>query len=457
MRGVHHIRRLRPLLGSVLALTLLAAACGNSGNDTSSKTTTTEKTATTTGGSSTPITGVPGVTADEIRFSSFGTISQNPLGTCVLECFDQGVKAYFEYRNSKGGVDGRKLVLSKELDDQLSKNKDAALEITSANDTFASFSAAQISDGWSTIAAAGMPLYVWNINPADAAHDGIYGSPQNTICLSCPRQINGEIVKIEKAKKIGILGYGVSDNSKLAAQATRDAIEKYSSDIGGAKVVYFNDGIPFGVPNGLGPEVTAMKTAGVDLVFGTLDLNAMKTLAQEMSRQGMGNVHMVHANTYDQKFVQEGADLFEGDIVTLNARPFEAPTNESDLQLFKDWMKKTGHDPVELALYGWISARTAYDGIVAAGADFDRAKVISASNAKLNDYTAGGLIPPQDYGKHALATADNLAQTYPKLSCTALLRVKSGKFVLIGNPDKPFYCWPGDSLDWSAPQQLDFK
>jgi hypothetical protein len=83
--------------------------------------------------------------------------------------------------------------------------------------------------------------------------------------------------------------------------------------------------------------------------------------------------------------------------------------------------------------------------------------VIAASDQKLNDYTADGLIPPQDYRKHGLATADNVAQTYPKLSCTALLRVKNGRFVLIGDKGKPFYCWPGDSLDWSEPQQLDFK
>src|SRR5690349_9293464 len=40
------------------------------------------------------ITGVPGVTDTEIRYSSLGTNSNNPLGTCVLDCFDDGIKAY---------------------------------------------------------------------------------------------------------------------------------------------------------------------------------------------------------------------------------------------------------------------------------------------------------------------------------------------------------------------------
>jgi hypothetical protein len=298
---------------------------------------------------------------------------------------------------------------------------------------------------------------VWNIEPASAAKPSIYGVPQTTICLECPRQLNGEIVKMEKAKKIGVLGYSASENSKLAAAATRDSVEQYSDEIGGAEVVYFKDDVAFGVPNGLGPEVSAMKEKGVDLIFGTLDLNAMKTLAQELTRQGMPEVPLVHANTYDQTFVQQNSELFEGDLVFLNARPFEAPANDSDLDLFKEWMDKTGHEPVELAMYGWIAARTAYDGIVAAGPQFDRAKVIAASNEKLNDYTAGGLLPPQDYGKHGVPTEETLGELYPELSCSALLKVKDGKFDLVGDEDKPFYCWPGDTVEWSEPQQLDFK
>ena len=237
-RPDHRSRRLA--LSLVVLAALLAAACGNSGDDTSSSS---DKTTTTAASSAkaTSLTGVPGVTDKEIRFSSFGTISQNPLGTCVLECYDQGVKAYFAYRNSLGGVDGRKLVLTKELDDQLSQNKARALELISANDTFASFSAAQLSDGWGDMAKAGIPLYVWNINPADAANPTTFGNPQSTICLSCPRQVNGYITKMEKAKKIGILGYSASDNSKLAAEGIRDAITQYSDQIGGAKVALGND------------------------------------------------------------------------------------------------------------------------------------------------------------------------------------------------------------------------
>ena len=106
-RSDEHVRRL--LLCVVVVLGLAAAACGNSDDDEpeSGGTSTTQGGSDTSGsgdGEKVDITGVPGVTDDEIRFSAFGTNSQNPLGTCVLDCFVSGLNAYFAYRNSEGGI-----------------------------------------------------------------------------------------------------------------------------------------------------------------------------------------------------------------------------------------------------------------------------------------------------------------------------------------------------------------
>ena len=62
-------------------------------------------------------------------------------------------------------------------------------------------------------------------------------------------------------------------------------------------------------------------------------------------------------------------------------------------------MGKTDAEINELAMTGWIAAATAYDGLKAAGPDFDRAKVISASNEKLTAYTADGIHPPIDFSR----------------------------------------------------------
>ena len=104
----------------------------------------------------------------------------------------------------------------------------------------------------------------------------------------------------------------------------------YSADTG-VELAYTNDDLAYGLPNGIGPEVTAMKDAGVDFVSTCIDLNGMKTLAQELQRQGMDDVVLYHPNTYNQDFVAEAGDLFEGDIVSVGFRPFEADSEGTAL------------------------------------------------------------------------------------------------------------------------------
>src|SRR3954469_10256908 len=155
------LSRSRGPLVLVLALAMVLAACGSSDKSSSTK----EQSKVS----------APGVTDSEIRFAAFGTNSNNPLGTCVLDCYVDGIKAYFAWRNSEGGVNGRKLVLSKSLDDELGKNQVRALEIVGANDVFGAFSATQVASGWKDIADAGIPLYTWSIHPESNGLEGVFG------------------------------------------------------------------------------------------------------------------------------------------------------------------------------------------------------------------------------------------------------------------------------------------
>jgi ABC-type branched-subunit amino acid transport system substrate-binding protein len=447
--------RLRLLAVLLALLGLVAAACGNSGDDEDEAASPSASEAPE--GGETVAVDVPGVTDDEIRFAAFGTISNNPLGTCVMECMADGIEAYFAYRNSEGGVHGRDLVLDEVLDDQLAQNQQRAIEIASANDVFGAFSATQIANGWKNITEAGMPLYVWNIHPAESANPAVFGN-QGVICVTCTKRVDAYAVKLKEAKKIAVVGYGISENSKKSAAATRDSIEKYSDEIGGAEVVYFNDNLAFGLPNGVGPEVTAMERAGVDMVFGSIDLNGMKTLSQEMERQGLGDVPVFHPNTYNQQFVEEAGDLFAGDLVFTTFRPFEAEAAGSDLELFKEWMDETGSELSEVAIYGWITASMAYEGLVAAGPDFDRQKVIDATNTELTAFTAGGLMPPIDFSRqHETYTEEDPASHGPDPYCGVYLEVQEdGTFEVVGDPEKPWHCWPAENA-WSEPEQTNFE
>jgi branched-chain amino acid transport system substrate-binding protein len=452
-------RRIRGVVALFAVASFAMVACGNSGDSgTSAKSTRSAKSTTTTSvdssGPAKATGSVPGVTADEIRFAAIGTGNGNPLGECVVACFDDGVKAYFAFRNSSGGVEGRKLVLSKTVDDQLSQNKASSLEVISSNDVFGVFDAALLADGFADLAKAGVPTYTWAINFAEmTGQESIFGNA-GVICASCVERSPAYAAKLADAKKIAVIGYGVSQVSKDCVTGGVHSIEQFGSETG-QKVVYSNDRLEFGLPNGIGPEVTAMKNAGVDLVIGCWELNAAKTLEQEMQRQGMGDVPQMSSNLYNQEFVAQSGDLFDGDILRIPFRPFEsAPLGA--IADYKKWMAKTGAKLSEVSIYGWINADLAYQGIKAAGPGFDRASVIAATN-KMTHYSADGLVNPIDWSRQHVAPtdADPITHGYAK-ECYSFVRVKKGKFALIGDPKKPFECWPvTNPLKWSEPTPTD--
>ena len=139
----------RRFVVALCVISLGLAACGNSGDDDDGGAAGGSSGDDNGGGSEASsgdrdtfveISGVPGVTDDEIRFSVIGTKSNNPLGTCILDCYAAGVEAYFAYRNSEGGIYGRDLVVSETLDDELANNQVRALDVISADDTFGAVS-----------------------------------------------------------------------------------------------------------------------------------------------------------------------------------------------------------------------------------------------------------------------------------------------------------------------------
>ena len=453
------------LLAAFAVTGLVLAACGNSGDDDDTATPTSaaegsgggDTSATTAGDGEVVAVDAPGVTDTEIRFAAFGTNSNNPLGTCVLDCYVNGIEAYFAFRNSEGGVHGRELVLPTILDDELANNQQRALDITSANDTFAAFSATQIPSGWGTISDAGMPLYTWSIHPQEMqGRENIFGYT-GVLCTECTTRAPSYVAsELAGATVTAHLGYGVSPNSQQCAAAGAEAVELYGEETG-LSVGFVDDNLEFGLPNGIGPQVTAMKEAGVDFIAACIDLNGMKTLAQELERQGMGDVTMYHPNTYDAAFVAEAGDLFEGDYVQVTFRPFEADPGESQLADFQEWMAETGAEVTEISMIGWINADLAYQGLLAAGPDFSREAVVEATN-EITDYTAGGLIPPIDWSRqHEAPTQDDPATNGSPLDCFVVVQVQSGAFELVTEPDAPWLCWSNENRDWADPEPTNFE
>ena len=116
-----------------------------------------------------------------------------------------------------------------------------------------------------------------------------------------------------------------------------------------------------------------------------------------------------------------------------------------------EYVAKNGGKTSEISYYGWVNADLAYQGLVAAGPDFDQQKVIDATNT-FTDYTAGGIVPPQDWSKgHNAPTPDDQSNGN-EYECYSLNQIQSGKFVIVGDPATPFNCWSGTDLEWTSDQ-----
>jgi len=451
-------RRIIRTAALLAVLSLAAAACSNSSNDAKTSSSTASSATSSSSGNAdrnthVAISGVPGVTDTAISYQIIGTKSGNPLGTCILDCYAAGIKAYFAYRNAEGGIYGRQLGISKTVDDELGNNQARAADLVSASDTFGDFNATLIASGWGDLADAGIPTYVWGIQPEANGRPQIFGSRPAT-CYTCTSRGAVWTATQAHATKAAVLAYGSSENSKQCGDATANSFKQYEPDTHIA-MAYENNDLAFGLGNGIGPEVTAMKDAGVDFIATCMDLNGMKTLAQEMQKQGL-KAALLHPNTYDQGFVKENAALFEGNFVSVGFTPFEADTTNPGLAAFLKWMQQTGAQPTELAMTGWINADAAFTGLLKAGPQLDRQKVIDGLNT-VTDYSAAGLVQPIDWSRqHDAPTPGDLTHDY-KQECVALVKIVGGVFQTVAPKDKPYECWPGGTEKWGEPTPTSFS
>ena len=443
----------------VVVLAVVAGACGNSGDDGGDEQ--------SGGGGDVEIadpaerdtfvelTGVPGVSDEEIEFSSIATISNNQLGTNIGPAYNAGIEAYFEYRNDEGGIYGRDLVLANQRDDELGENDREAQAVVSEDEPFGVFVATLLFTGSQTLVDAGIPTFGWNIHPEFGNGENLFGHIGPS-CIDCFGRVIPYVAREVGADSVGILGYGVSENSQICANAMQRSIEHFSDDIGGIEVGFFADDLAFGLPNGIAAEVSAMKDAGVDFISTCLDLNGMKSLGEELDKQDMQDVVMYHPNTYNADFVAENAEIFEGDIVTPQFVAFESDIESEIRDAYFEYIPEDTA-PEELAMTGFLNAHLAFTGLLSAGPEFDQETVVGAIRS-LEDYTADGNSNSIDWNRQIGLPTDDTPEIDYEQECFNSVQVQDGEFVQwTGEEGAPFLCWPMPRDTWSEPEAVSYS
>jgi hypothetical protein len=118
-------------------------------------------------------------------------------------------------------------------------------------------------------------------------------------------------------------------------------------------------------------------------------------------------------------------------------------------------MGKSNSDLTELAMVGWINATLAYDGLLAAGPNFDRAKVIAATNA-MKAFTADGLLPAIDWSQAHIPYTEKTRTKVTDTECGVYVKVVDGKFQSATDKDKPWLCWKSNDQTWTKPTPENF-
>lgn len=399
-----------------------------------------------------PIEGVPGVNDSEIKVTSIVTISNNALGTNI-GAYNDGIEAYFDFINDTGGIYGRELVLANKRDDQLFMNQAESLAMVEEDDSLAAFVATLLFFGADTLNDAGVPVFGWNIHNEFADRRNIFGNIAPN-CNGCINQSFPWIAAQVGAAKAGVFGYGNTENSKICAEGIRDSVERYSTEAGGLTVEFFDTSIEFGLAGGVAPQVSEIKDKGVDFIFSCLDLNGMRTIAQELVKQDYRDeVVMHHPNTYNHDFVAANADLFEGDVVVTQFVPFEADIDSGLQDAFFQYTE--GIKLEEQTMVGWLNAHLFYEGLLAAGPEFDRASLVEAVRT-FDGYSHDGLTSPVDWGRQIPLPNTNPDADY-RLRCITAVRVADGAFEQwTGEPGKPWQCWETAREEWHDPEALTF-
>ena len=437
---------------------LVAGACGNSKEKTTTVTTqSTVPGATTTTADLKKNVNVTekGVSNTEIKFTSIATKKNNILKTNIHDALNDGIKAYFAWRNDGGGIYGRKLVLAKERDDELAYNDREAQAMVSEDDSFAAFVATLQPRGYPILAKAGVPTFTWGIHGESAGIDSIFGHV-GQICFGCVTHPQVYLAKSIGAKAVAILGYQDTENSRLCGEGQKKSFEAFGPELG-IKVTVFDNALNFGLVNGLAPQVTKMKQTGVKFVTTCMDLNGMKTLADELHKQGMDDVVLSHPNTYNVPFVKAANGLFENDFIAAQFVPYEDHIDSEMQRKFFEYTDKLKITREELTMVGWILADEAYQSLVHAGPDFSRAKAIAGLNTVKN-YTAGGLIAPIDFTMQHADPAKH-PETRGTYECFSPVKVVHDAFVpAFATPGKPWTCWKNadGTAKWTEPEQLSF-
>ena len=405
------------MVACVLGAALIAAGCGSSSKKTASPATT-GSTPGSTAGSVVPST-AQGVTSSTITVGNVATLTGPVPG--LFQGAPYGTDAYFQYINSQGGVDGRKLVV-KGGDDTLSCSgaQTAAQSLVGQVFTFVG-SESVLDNCMLKVIPSTMPVIpsealtpqtrsATNWYPAQPEPSGFYTGYFKYLRATYPN-----------ITKVGEL-YGTTVTP--LAHAWDNAM----------KSVGFTITYERGIANtetDFTSDVVRMKQAGVQMYFAVDAANQDAALLNELQQQNFHPMVVFYNSYYPQILTDANPGAANG---VYNFQPFAMFQGEDRatvpaVDTFLTWMNKThpSFKPDLFSALGWDAAELFVQAVKAAGPNLTQAGVLSALS-NIHSFDGGGMEATMDIGNHGPA------------QCWLEMKVINGKYVRQLPPKSGFDC-----------------
>src|ERR1700683_995811 len=333
----------------------------------------------------------PGVTSNSI---TVGTISTQ-TGTLAsnFASLIYGERAYYDYINAQGGVNGRKIDYKYALDDGGNPTTFNQLANTLINQDHV-FAVAGVATAFfspSLFVESGIPTYGYNVTNNWVPQPNLFAAGGSVQYYPAEGPIVGYVAKATKSTKVAFVAYGIAASS-AACQAGA-----YSLTGAGFDVVYTDFKINYPGTT-VATDVQRMKQAGANMVVSCMDVQGNITMARAIQQYGLHMTQLWFSGN-DKSTLQQNQSLMQGVYFSIAHVPFTAPTSVyPGLSLYLKEMTKYEPKYVddEVAIQGWESAALFVQGVKMAGNNLTQANVIKEDNS-LTAFTAGGLTTPTNW------------------------------------------------------------
>jgi len=383
----------------------------------------------------------PGITPTQIDVGAIASRTGPEAGD--FAAFIPGVEAYFAMIDAAGGVHGRKLVLSANLDDGGSPSQftQEAHTLLQQDHVFAAF----ISTYWFTpglFQETGTPTYGYNVSDNWAGPANFFaagGSTQDYHALAAPVAY---LLKRTHSRSVALVSYGPGIPGSYPACRT------VADDLSHAGVDVSYTGLDASLGGDYTAEVQQIAQRHSDFVLTCMQDSDDITLSRALQQYGV-TAHQLWLNGYNQDLLDAYPTLMQGVYVDANGFvPFSAPSAfpgaYPGMAAYLAAMKRYQPRYVtnQLAMQGWQSAALLVSGIEAAGDHLTQANLVAQTN-RITDFTAGGTTAVVNW------TKAHTTQAFP--ICPSFIEVKGTSFVpVVSGGHSVFVCF-GQSVDLRDP------